>query len=345
MGRLSRNVAGLLALALVAGCGGPRVKVKTFDRVQGHPEVRAVVFLPSEYMLRDMRAYDVFEKDLDAADHLARRLRVAVYATDEYRILADGLLMDLRNETSLPIVLEADGLATDQAVAVRFTLTENVQEGSTVLSGEGREGTIGRAFRSTLLLDLEAYHVGSNEPLATVSIRKVVDPFREVPDHDDTPWHRETLLEGLDRLLEAIEDQVRLPRPGGRGPVGVLASPAEAVAFSWGELGSLKERLATEDDLMRDATTLRRVRYRHPEAPPPLQRRLSRLDRGLLVTKAPACAGLRPGDVILDVDGLAVQRDYQWLRILRTRRGRPLDVTALRDGEEVKLSFDCPLGP
>jgi len=273
MGCLSRGIAVSLALFVVGGCGGVRVKVKTFDGVQGQPAVRAVVLLPSEYMLRDMRAYDVFEKDLDAAEHLARKLRVAVYAADEYRILAQGLLLDLRNETSLPIVLEADGLGAEQTVAIRYTLTENVQEGATVLSGEGREGTIGRAFRSTLFLELEAYHVGSNQPLATVSIRKEVDPFREVPDHDDTPWHRETLLNGLDRLLSEIDDQVRFPGPGGPGPVRVLTAVAESVAFSWGELGSLKARLATEDELMRDATVLRRVRYRHPKAPPPLQRR------------------------------------------------------------------------
>ncbi|MFH1531403.1 MAG: hypothetical protein ABIK09_11810 [Pseudomonadota bacterium] len=345
MGFLSRATSVLLVLVVVAGCGGVRVKVKTFDRVQGHPQVRALVLLPSEYMLREMRAYDVFEKDLDAADHLSLRQRVAVYAADEYRILAQGLLLDLRNETSLPVVLEADGLATDQAVAIRFTLTENVQEGATVLSGEGREGTIGQAFRSTLFLEIEAYHVGSNQPLATVSIRKEVDPFREVPDHDDTPWHREILLEGLDRLLVEIEDQVRLPGPGGPGPVRVLASAAEAVAFSWGALGSLKARLATEDDLMRDATVLQRVRYRHPKAPPPLQRRLSKLERGLLVDEAPACAGLRVGDVLLEADGVALARDYQWTRILRTRRHRPLEVTALREGREIKLSFDCPAEP
>ncbi len=345
MGCPRRLAMSLVVLVAVIGCGGARVKVKTFDRVQGRPEVAAVVLLPSEYMLRGMRAYDVFEKDLDAADHLARRARVAVYASDEYRILTDGLLMDLRNETSLPIALEADGLDAKQAVAVRYTLTENVQEGATVLSGEGREGTIGRAFRSTLFLELEAYHVGSNEPLAMISIRKEVDPFREVPDHDDTPWHRETLLEGLDRLLAEIGEQVRLPGPGSMGPVRVLTPAAEAVAFSWGDLDSLKARLAKEDALMRDANIQRRVRYRHPTAPPPLQRRLSTLDRGLLVAKAPACSSLRAGDVILDVDGVAVGRGYQWQRVLRTRRGRPLEVTAVRDGAEIKLSFDCPLKP
>ncbi len=345
MGCPRRLAMSLVVLIAVIGCGGARVKVKTFDRVQGRPEVRAVVLLPSEYMLRGMRAYDVFEKNLDAADHLARRLQVAVYAADEYRILADGLLMDLRNETSLPITLEADGLEPKQAIAVRYTLTENVQEGATVLSGEGREGTIGRAFRSTLFMDLEAYHVGSNEPLATISLRKEVDPFREVPDHDDTPWHRETLLEGLDRLLEEIDDQVRLPGPGTRGPVRVLTPAAEAVGFSWGELGSLKARLAKEDELMRDANIQRRVRYRHPKAPLAFQRRLTKLDRGLLVETAPSCSGLRAGDVILDVDGVAVQRSYQWKRVLRTRRGRPLAVTAMRDGVTLALSFDCPLGP
>ena len=345
MGRMSSGAVGVLALVAVIGCGGARVKVKTYDRVKGNPEVRAVVLLPSEYMLRNMQAYDVFEKDLDAADHLSRRLNVAVYSADEYRILADGLLMDLRNETSMPVKLEADGLGVDQSVAIRYALTENVEEGAVVLSGDGREGTIGRAFRSTLFLELEAYHVGSNQPLAMVSIRKEVDPFREVPDHDDTPWHRETLLNGLDRLLEEIGEQVRLPGPGGDGPVRVLTPPAEAVAFSWGELGSLKDRLATEDDLMREATVMRRVKYRQFRAPPPVQRRLYKLKRGLMVADAPACAGVRQGDVVLDVDGVVVGREHQWQRILRTRRGRPLAVTALRDGAKVKLSFDCPLGP
>jgi hypothetical protein len=345
MGCVSRGAAGLLLLAAVVGCGGARVKVKLFDRVQGRPSVRAVVLLPSEYMLRDMRAYDVFEKDLDAAEHLSRRLDVAVYGADEYRILAEGLLMDLRNETSLPTALEADGLDVNQAIAVRYTLTENVQEGATVLSGEGREGTIGRAFRSTLFLELEAYHVGTNEPLATVSVRKEVDPFREVPDHDDTPWHRETLLDGLDRLIEAIGGPVQLPGPGPVGPVQVLTPAAEAVAFSWGALGSLRERLEREDVLMRDANVQRRVRYRHPEASVPRQRQLASMARGLLVDQAPACAGLRPGDEILTVDGIPVARAYQWQRMLRTRRGRPLTVQALRDGAEVKLAYDCTAGP
>lgn len=345
MGWLSRGAVCLLLLVTGFGCGGARVKVKTFDRVQGRPEIRAVVLLPSEYMLRDMRAYDVFEKDLDAADHVARRLDVAVYGADEYRVLADGLLMDLRNETSIPIALEADGLDGNQAVAVRYTLTENVQEGATVLSGEGREGTIGRAFRSTLFLELEAYHVGTNEPLAMVSLLKEVDPFREVPDHDDTPWHRETLLEGLDRLVEEIRGQVQLPGPGPGGPVRVLTPATEAVAYAWGELGSLQERLATEDAIMRDANVARRVRYRHPDASPPRQRQLASLDRGLLVDDAPACAGLRAGDVILGADGVAVARAYQWRRILRTRRGRPLVIDALRDGAEITLSYDCPVGP
>ena len=345
MDRTSRATAGLLVLMTVVGCGGAQVTVKAFDRVRGHPEVRAVVLLPSEYMLREMRSYDVFEKNLDAADHLARRYNLEVYAADEYRILARGLLMDLRNETSLPIVLEADGVGLDQTIAIRFSLTENVQQGATVLSGEGREGTIGRAFRSTLFLDLEAYHVGSNEPLATVSLRREVDPFREVPDHDDTPWHREVLLEGLDRLLDGIAEQVRLPETGGRCAVRVHTPPAEAVAFAWGELGSLRERLASEDALMRDATVLRRVRYRQPDASPVLQRTLMGLDRGLLVTEAPACAGLRPGDVILEADGVAVGREYQWLRILQTRRGRPFEITARRGDQAVAVSFDCPVGP
>jgi len=345
MGRVNSAAAVVSALLLIAGCGGPRVKVKKFDRVKGRPRIRAVILLPSEYMLRDMRAYDVFEKDLDVADHLARRLRVAVYAADEYRILARDLLMDLRNETSLPIALDADGLSMDHAMAIRYTLTENVQEGATVLSGEGREGTVGRAFRSTLFLDMEAYHVGSNQPLATLSLRREVDPFREVPDHDDTPWHRETLLQGLDRLLDEIRDQIRLPGPGGSGPVRLLTPPAEAVAFSLDELGSLAERLAAEDELMRDATVLRRVRYRHPGAPRPLQRRLAKLERGLLVSSAPTCAGLQPGDVILDAGGAAVTRRYQWQRILRTRRERPLEVTVVRDGQEITAVFGCPVGP
>jgi hypothetical protein len=345
MGCPRRFALSFVVLLTVIGCGGAQVKVKTYDLVQGRPEVRAVVLLPSEYMLRGMRAYDVFEKDLDAAEYLARRLRLAVYASDEYRILAEGLLMDLRNETSLPIALEADGLDPGQAIAVRYTLTENVQEGATVLSGEGREGTIGRAYRSTLFLELEAYHVGSNEPLATVSVHKEVDPFREVPDHDATPWHRETLLEGLDRLLTEIGDQVQLPGPGGPGPVRILTPAAEAVAFAWGDLESLKERLAREDDLMREANVQRRVRYRNPKASPKVQRQLARLHRGLLVDEASACSGLRAGDVILDVDGVSVGRGYQWQRVIRTRRGRPLEVTAIRDDAEVRLSYDCPVGP
>ncbi len=338
-------VRALLAVVLVAftGCGGSHLQIKTFQRVKGRPAIRAFVFLPSEYMLKGMWAYDVFDKDLDMAEHLSRRLDTAIYAADEYRIIAGAVLMDLRNETSLPIVLEMDGLAPDQAIAVRTILTENIQTGATVISGEGVPGgaAVGRAYRSTLFLELEAYHVGSNEPLATVSLRRDVDPFQEVPDHDDSPWHREILREGLDYLLEALEEQVRLPGPGRAGPVRVLTPPAEAMAFQWGELESLDKRLLREDALMRDAAVQRRVRYRHPKASLPLQRSLAGMKRGLLVAATPACAGLREGDVILDADGAVLNRGYQWRRILRTR-SRPISLTVLRDGEEITLSYACP---
>ena len=341
--RPGRAVFGLLVLAIFAGCGGSRLRVKTFQRVKGRPAIRAVVLLPSEYMLKGMWAYDVFDKDLDMAEHLSTRLDAAIYAADEYRILAGAILMDLRNETSLPIVLGVDGLVPDQAIAVRSILTENVQTAATMISGEGvpGEAAVGRAYRSTLFLELEAYHVGSNEPLATVSLKRDVNPFQEVPDHDDSPWHREILLEGLDHLLKALEELVRLPGPGRAGPVQVLTPPAEAMAFQWGELESLDKRLLREDALMRDATAQRRVRYRHPEAQPHLQRRLTGMKRGLLAAAAPACAGLREGDVILDADGTVLSRGYQWRRILRTR-SRPFPLTVLRDGEEISLPYACP---
>ncbi|MBM4370034.1 MAG: hypothetical protein FJ098_00170 [Deltaproteobacteria bacterium] len=339
--------AALALLAFLAGCGVPGLRLSIHHRVQGRPAIRAVVLMPPEIALRAMKPWDPIEKTLDLAEHLSARHGLEVLAADEFRLLDPAaVVLDLRHETSIPTALAARGLGVDEALALRVALTENVQADATSISagGEGEGVETGRGFRTTLFLELEAYHVGSNEPVATLSMVREVDPARAVPDHDPAPWYRELLLEGADRLLDGAGGLLRLPEPPGSDPWLLRAPPGDALDAGREGEPSFRERTAGLDPLLREAALMDRVRYREPGAGLGEQRVLAGLEGGLLVSRAPDCAGIRAGDRVLTVAGEPVNRVYQWRRAIRSGSVRPLEVTVHRGDGELGVQYSCPPG-
>lgn len=337
--QLGKALVGV-ALTALAACAGS-ARLQTYPASRTLPEVKAVVLLPPEIFFRGMKAYQVFEKWIDLADALTARSGVVVVGPDEFNVITSQAVTDLAHETNIPAVLGKFGIDSDNALALKLTLTEAWQEGSCEISSEHGAKMVGTPYESEFMLSAEVYHVSTTAPVLTFSdsLRLTTwdSPSAADPRPDITRFSREC----YNRILNALASLPGFPPPppapaADRPRLVTAQSPREALRFAYRDLKPLIDLFHGMDEMDRDATLNARIEYRNPHLPRPVARALMELPAGVYIISA-HIPELLPGDIVVQSNRGPINRDYQLVRALRTA---PIRLEVLRNNTRVYVEIN-----
>lgn len=229
--------------------------------------------------------------------------------------------------TAIP-VLARSGIPPGEALVLRATAEQRV--GSSVQEREDAKGLAkgGVATHETQwLVTVELLHPGSRKLLAELSGRQVVDPFaRNLGEEEfDPDWQMTRLLEKLTREALSVAKRWQLERrPVGDSGLTLALSPA----FTAGQPDAAS---AQPDALQAEVWLQARARFLTPWLDEHTAAKLARMPPVLFVYAAPGNASLRPGDMILSVDG---QPPLPEVLARKRLTGAPVEVRVGRDGNE-----------
>ncbi len=339
-----RRLAAMAALVLLtcAACGGtPEVKRYAFlDKV---PAVKAVVILHPELYFRGMTSPQVYQKWMDLAAEVGSRTRLLVIGPDEYRVMVNGVLTNLAQETDLRSVLRAYGVEPEEAVAVRLSITESWQQVlRTVTKKDGTKGQRSE-FDSRFAYEADVYHVGTSRPLLSLDLQHKYRGEALPTGADARPELTAFARESHARLVSLLVEHLDVGGRSDHPRLTVVPSPADAVAYAYQELNPLRIALDQKDSMERDATVDGLVGYWAPELDRGHRRTLRTAGTGLLVVSAEGCTNMQPGDFIVQAGGEPAVRPYQLVRAFHASRhlGNPLAIRFRRGNHEFQAVYEC----
>lgn len=233
-----------------------------------------------------------------------------------------------RSSTAGPVVLR-EGLRLDEVLVLRAAAEQRVAEGSLARQrADGSEGGGLTTREETWLCDVWLLRPTTQETLAAFHSQLTVDPFartgEEDYDADAALTHR---LEAMARLAYARAATFRAPdaRRAATLPLGLALTPA--VTWAAGDT-------PRGDALSAEVWLQGRARFLTPGLGDDEVVPLSRLPEGMLVTAAPAGAGVEAHDVVLRVaDGPALPQV-----LLRRRLAGPVQVVVRRAGRPLAVT-------
>ncbi|MGV3622827.1 MAG: hypothetical protein ACO1OB_18560 [Archangium sp.] len=228
---------------------------------------------------------------------------------------------------ALPVLTRA-GLPPSEALVLRATAEQRVTSGT--MEREDSKGLAkgGRAtHETTWLVTVELIHPGNREALAEFSGQVTVDPFAAPTGEEefDPDWPMTRLLEKLTReaLSAAKEDLGDRPAVNDSG-LTLALSPAFTAAHP-------DASSAQTDALQAEVWMQARARFLSPWLDEGTAAKLARMPPVLFVYAAPGNASLRPGDMILSIDG---QPPLPEVLARKRLTGVPVEVRVGRDGNE-----------
>jgi len=339
---VARLLAGSLLVAVLASCGG--LDVQRYSYAEKVGRVKAVVLLPTEFYFRGMESYQAFERWMDCARMFSRHTDLTVIGPDEVRILTSGVVSNLLQETNLVTVLKRYNLEPEEVVAVTLMLTESWQQAQSLITHDKTGKKRSRAqFESDFRFGAEAYHVGSSQPIFSMSHLMSQTVVSLASENDKRPELTAYAKGHFASVLKLLVDDFNVKRVPQREDLVVLDSLKEEMSYRYQNRKSLEESMAEKDEIERDASIRARVSFRYPGLERGARRKLMRLEEGLLVQKAPDCSNLREGDMVLSINGEALSREYQLERGLEASasRGETPKLQVKRGAETVEVSFDC----
>lgn len=296
----------LLVLGLLSACAG-RQKLKAPEGFQ----VTAAVVYPFGFKWEapGYRAFELSQRLIDVG--LGENGdRVAYFGPSEFRIIQFDENQAWVASTALPLLVK-NGFKPEQAVVLRPWAEKRVNSTSQEAEdAKGRTRARGATSLTTYLAHVEVLHPSTGTVLLDLTKEFSVDPFeaaaraaKEELDSDPDP----ELTEALEELMrEAAGSLARYTVSGERPrelPYTLALTPAEAMRYSVGT--ELEARLEnTTRDAADSAVFLQtRAMFANPRLPSEVAAKLVKLPPGIYVVAAPAGSPLRPGDLILGVEG------------------------------------------
>ncbi len=229
--------------------------------------------------------------------------------------------------TALPVIARA-AIPVEQAVLIRSTAEQ--RQASSMQEREDGKGLKKGGVASqetTWLLTVELLHPSSRQVLAEFAAQVTIDPFAEPTGEEDfdpaPPMTR--LLEAMTREALGVARRWALDRPRVRDSGLTLAlSPAITAAQP-------DAAAAQPDALQAEIWMQARARFLSPWLTEDQAAKLARTVPSLSVVAAPGDASVKPGDLILSVDG---QPPLPEVLARKRLTGVPVEVRVGRGGNE-----------
>ncbi len=340
-----RSVSSFVVLlALVSTACGGALKVKEYTFCKEAPPVDAIVILHPDFYFRGMESHQVYEKWMDLAHRLTKRTGVVVIAPDEYTTLTDGMVTNLAYETDLATVLKPYGLKVENTIALRLMLVESWQEVQKVVTKKDKKRASRAEFESEMKFTADVYHVGTSQPLLTYADGVSGTVYDEPDEADPRPEITSFALRNYNGLIQALQSKLKVrSRAGSAVKLGLAENPLESLDYQYQTLPPLRKTLEKKDDLERDAVIRARITYRYPTLERGAVRKLQAGTKGVLVTGAAPCTNLKPGDVILEADGVPIRREYHLRGLPAFTAAAPGAPTlkVLRESSTVTIVVEC----
>ncbi len=338
--------ARTLALLLPAiGCAG----------VQVHSELSPGAAVPARVVavypvgLRwNAPAYRSYELAMDEVGAILSGGRLSALGPTELKLM-DPHSDSIYAATDLASTLAERGLRPDELVALRGWV-ERRETSDTELLVDTHGKPVGQRRNADVRLVIHEELLGPTPgaELAEVSAEVPVDPFADHPTWDDLPELRRWIARLTTELLDRARPRLgSVPRPVSESGLELTLNPRDEDGFVVDGHPSLDVLLAQLGPVDREAARLDRLLYFDPLTPPTRGELFAKLPQGLFVdrVRSPAAraAGVRPGDLLVEIEGEPAAGPQTLLRWLSTKRpGEKLSLVVLRDGARQSLAFPVP---
>ena len=335
-------VSVLLLGLLAAGCGSMTGLTVHAD---GPPaRIEAIAVESVDFRLETAQSWDRFEKLRDVLAVIEAAPGIDPIAPSEFHVIERppspaGYLY----KSDLGPRAEELGMNPDWVGVLRVSLEDRTLNQLASLEGKGQKAQK-RAYASQLVLRIELSHPGSDRRLATVERTLIEDRFEDVPEYDPRPRATALLRETLAEMLETLVDEEVIQPAAPAMPEGLRLQVAESrtsVLDYRSKGASLRQHLAALDPVMRQSILYARFRYFEPDLPLARFRELALHPPGLLVLSGD-WQDVRPGDVLLCIDGRPLRTTFQWTRRWR-RNAHPTTMTRWRDGQAMTVHRGSPV--
>ena len=339
---MKRNLLLFIILALATACG-PSLQVKKFEASKKLPRIDAVVILYPDMYFRGMETYQVYEKWTDLALLMVQELGLTVIGPDEYRIMVDGVITSMVQETDLVSLLKKRGLKPENTLALKLTLTESWQQVQRALTKKDDVRKSSAEFESKMEFSMDVYHVATNSPVLSMS-KIVEETILALPsEYDSRPEITAFANANFQVLLQMFKEDLGIRTKGARANIPLYQPGQDLIDFKIQSLPDLRAKFEQLDDMEKDAFVQARIGYRHGELERGIRRTLQRGGPGLLVGSADECTGLKPGDWVIAIIGEETIRLHRfWLFYDGARRLKQSIVyKVLREGTESEVTDAC----
>jgi hypothetical protein len=307
-------LAAVALAALCCACAGKRVR-----HVNADPslEPKALLVYPFGFRWDEpaYRAYALGQRLVSAAQRAVG---------DRALLFGPGELKIYRPEdnnawaaTTAATLLPPYRLRPEQVMLLRAWAEKRVLSSrQDVSDSRGRRLGARAVEEVTYVVHVELVHPSTGATVVELQDEVQVDPFAQRPDDEPDPAPDLTALASrlTEDALHELDGQWRSygrPRwwetPLRRGETVVKltarANPAALYTFGDAARPSLEITLAGLNELDRELLQVAQIRFLNPGLSEKDATRLSRLPPGLEISTAPARLGLRPGELIVEVQG------------------------------------------
>jgi hypothetical protein len=236
---------------------------------------------------------------------------------------------------AVPLLVHS-GVNPEKALVLRLNAERRVaSQTQEARDAKGRARAGSATEETTWVCTAELLHPSTRLTLAEFSAQVTVDPFAEptAEDEFDPAAAMTHLLEQLAK--EALDVATKYTEPHQAPPsmdVTFAESPAMTASFP-------DPLVAKLDPLQAELWMQGRAKFLSPWLDDAQVSKLVKLGPGLWVVGAPASAGVQPGDLVVQVDGAAPQR-----QILARRRlaATPVQVKVRRGGNGPEVDTTVP---
>ncbi len=337
----------VLFLAYGPGCSSAET-VRTFPMLSEQLPPTAIVLLPAEIHFRGMRAHHYYDFWVDFAERLARSTGLPVIGPDEFTLRTEGPISDPMRDTDAHRRLDALGIRSENALAIRILLVESWQQGESMMADDRSESFRGGQFESQVEYSAEILHFVTGRPLIQMTSVLHIDGLPSPSDSDPRPDITALFRARSARVVELLAERCQVPLlPAGQdSPHARLhEGPQGSARQRYQDLPSVVDQTARADDVDREVALLARIAFRDPNLPREVERMLLKLPVDTLYVQTAAdCTGLLPGDQLTQVEGYPASHAFLVSRaeMLARAAARPLGLIVTRAGQSgLSVSWKC----
>ena len=310
------QLSGFAAVLMIPtiGCQHSGAKVE----VNRPPQPLQVVAVEPVLVHFPGRHAEAARQTLVLLDSLWRDSKWGVITPEEFKVL-DPTSTDYLHATNLVVVTHDLGLDPKRFGVLKATLSAREAKGQAVVAGGGKVA-IGRNYEGFIDAVLELTSA-DGKPLATATAVTRIDPFAQLPEHDEAPWIREALTTAArGRFAECVGCVVDAPR----ATFPLVANPAVVYSRS-GDFDQVTRGDVTDDRLERQQERWRFFQFFDPTCSVADAERLAKLGDSV-------CAGataelpFQPGDCITAMNGRVYRSPHTLIRALKGSTSVMLDV-------------------